>query len=74
MTSLLRWNDTNRYEPTLFIGSENDDGHHLRDTNGWPYSVYRRATQIGVSDVVICHGIQNLDDAKQILDRLQCLA
>ncbi len=74
MTSLLRWNDSERYEPDFHIGSENGEGHHRRDTRGWPYSVYRKATQIGVSDVVICHGIQNLGDAKQIAERLQCLA
>lgn len=74
MTSLLRWNDTDRYESTLFIGSETETGGHLRDLSGWPYSVYRQAAQVGVEDIVICHGIQNRGDAEQILERLQCLA
>lgn len=72
--SLLRWNDTDRYLPTLYIGSEGENGEHIQDVSGWPYSVYRKAAAIGVSDVVICHGIQNFDDAVQIADRLQCLA
>lgn len=74
MTSLLRWNDTDRYEPDLFIGSQTETGGHVRNTEGWPYSIYRKAAEIGVNDIVICHGIQNLSDAEQILDRLQCLA
>ncbi len=74
MTSLLRWNDTPRYEPQFYIGSSDENGAHLPNLDGWPYSIYRKAAEIGVGDIVICHGIQNYDDAKQILDRLDCLA
>ncbi len=74
MTSLLRWNDTEDYWADFFIGSEDEGGGHIRGDAGWPYSIYRHAIACGRGDVVICHGIQNLDDAKQILDRLQCLA
>ena len=74
MTSWLRWDDTPDYEPGFHLGSEGDDGEHLRDTSSWPYSIYRRAIAMGRSDMVLCHGIQNLDDAQQILDRLQCLS
>lgn len=74
MSSLLRWDDTPSYEPGFQIGSEGEDGEHLRDTAGWPYSIYRRAIAIGSSDIVICHGIQILSDAEQIKDRLECLS
>lgn len=73
MTSLLRWNDTPRYEDKFYIGSETETGGHIRGTSGWPYSVYRKAAEIGVCDIVICTGIQNLGDAEAIADRLQCL-
>ena len=70
----LRFPDSPRYLDGFHIGSEKDNGEHLRDKSGWPYSIYRRAAQIGVSDIVICHGIQDYNDAEQILDRLDCLA
>ncbi len=71
---MLRWDDTDRYEPGFYIGSELDNGEHTRRCDGWPYSIYRLAAQIGVTDVVICTGIQNYTDAEQIRDRLICLA
>lgn len=56
------------YEPGYFIGSEGENGEHLRSPNdGWPYSIYRMGRENGVSDSVLCHGIQHLDDAKQLL-------
>jgi hypothetical protein len=60
-------NDDGRYDPDFHLGSEADDGRHLRGTSGWPYSIYRRATDIGVTDAVLCCGIQNLADAKALL-------
>jgi hypothetical protein len=72
--SLLRWDDCDDYEPGFFIGSTGDEGEHLRHTLGWPYSVFRRAIAIGRTDIVICHGIQCLNDAKEIKERLDCLA
>lgn len=73
--TVLRWDDCETYEPGFHLGSEGEDGEHLRDPDaGWPYSIYRRACAIGQCDVVICHGIQCRDDAKEILDRLQCLS
>jgi len=72
--SLLRWDDTPRFEPGFYIGSEGENGEHLRDESGWPYSIYRRAGEIGVIDVVICNGIQCLEDARQIKDRIECLS
>ncbi len=74
MASLLRFDDTPRYEPGFLIGSEGENGEHLSNLDGWPYSIYRKGAEIGVGDMVICHGIQVLGDARQILDRLQCLA
>ena len=71
---MLYWNPTDRYEPTLFVGSQGEHGEHIQDASGWPYSVYRKAAQIGVSDCVICHGIQCFDDALEIACRLQGLA
>lgn len=56
-----------RYNPGFYIGSSDDDGGHRRDLRGWPYSIYRQANEIGATDAVLCHGIQNLDDAKQVL-------
>ena len=73
-TSLLRWADTQEsYDDIAFrIGSQDEDGTHRQDTKGWPYSIYRRALALGKCDVVICRGIQNLDDAEQICERLDC--
>ena len=59
--------DVYGYEPGFFIGSEADDGAHKRGTDGWPYSIYRKAAENGVTDVVLCHGIQNIADAKALL-------
>ena len=56
-----------RFEPGFLIGSEGDNGEHQRDEKGWPYSIYRRDDNIGGCDVVLCHGIQSLDDARQLL-------
>ncbi len=56
-----------RYEPGFYIGSEDEDGSHRRDLGGWPYSIYRQAAAVGVIDAVLCSGIQNLDDARQLL-------
>ena len=56
------------YETGYFIGSEGENGEHMRDQDaGWPYSIYRQSNEIGSCDAVLCHGIQNLDDAKQLL-------
>lgn len=72
--SMLRWDDTPRYEQGFKVGSEGDDGSHMRSTDGWPYSVYRMAAEAGATDVVICHGIQSLKDAREICERLQGLS
>lgn len=72
--SLLHWNSTDRYEPKLYVGSEGGNGEHIQDVSGWPYSVYRKAAQIGVTDCVICHGIQCFDDAVEIACKIQKLA
>jgi len=49
------------------LGSEGEEGQHQRGTAGWPYSVYLQNDEIGGCDAVLCHGIQNLDDAEQLL-------
>ncbi len=56
-----------RYECGFYIGSEGENGEHLRDLSGWPYSIYRQGREMGVGDMVLCHGIQQLDDAHQLL-------
>jgi hypothetical protein len=71
--ALFNWEDrpdSTRYAPGFFIGSENDDGSHRRDLEGWPYSIYKKATDIGVTDHVLCHGIQNITDATCLLDAI----
>jgi hypothetical protein len=50
------------------IGSEGDKGEHIRSTSGWPYSIYVEDNEIGGCDRVLCHGIQNLDDAERLLE------
>lgn len=72
--TVLNWGNCENYEAGFYIGSDGDNGEHLRDASGWPYSIYRRASAIGSTDVVICHGIQSLEDATHILERLQALA
>lgn len=68
--AMVNWGKSDRYEDGWFVGSEGDNGEHLRNTTGWPFSVYRKAAQVGVSDQVICHGIQTLDDAVYIANAL----
>lgn len=63
--NLLEWDrkETDQFEPGWFIGSDGDQGEHLRDQGGWPFSVYRKAKALGATDMVLCHGIQDLRDA-----------
>ena len=56
-----------RMEPGFFIGSEGKNGEHQRGTAGWPYSIYRQDNRVGGCDAVLCHGIQSLDDAEQLV-------
>jgi hypothetical protein len=66
--ALLSWPDGGtRYAPEFMIGSEADDGSHMRDTSGWPYSIYREGIKPGVGDMVLCHGIQDIADAQNML-------
>jgi hypothetical protein len=68
MAGTLSWRcDGTRYLPGFFLGSEGDEGEHLRDASGWPYSIYRRGCEAGVGDFVLAHGIQSLDDARALL-------
>ena len=55
------------FEPGFRIGSQGENGEHVRGTAGWPYSIYREANEVGGCDAVLCDGIQNLDDAEQLL-------
>lgn len=60
-------NNTGRYAAGYFIGSTGENGEHLRRRHeGWPFSVYIRAKEVGVTDAVVCHGIQNIGDAERI--------
>ena len=70
-TAILNWpaDTSGRYAPGFFIGAEGDDGEHLRNFNdGWPFSIYRRAAQPGVTDMVLFTGIQNINDAAILLE------
>jgi hypothetical protein len=49
------------------IGSEDENGSHRRGIEGWPYSIYIETDVVGRCDAVLCHGIQSLADAKQLL-------
>ena len=69
--ALLAWDHNDeRHAPGWIVGSTGDDGEHLRDMSGWPYSVYRKGGAPGVSDVCLCHGIQDMDDALELAKRL----
>ncbi len=53
-----------RFLEGYFVGSEGDNGQHLRDSAaGWPYSIYRADNNIGGCDAVLCRGIQDIRDA-----------
>jgi hypothetical protein len=60
----------NRFSPGFHLGSEGENGEHLRDISGWPYSIYRRDDRIGGCDFVICHGIQHREDADTLLQMM----
>lgn len=68
---MLTWpHDGKRYDAGYFIGSQREDGSHSRSTSHWPFSIYRRANEIGVTDVVLCDGIQSHSDAKNLAEML----
>ena len=68
MTNLLSWDKqaTEQFAKGWFVGSEGDNGEHIQDQAGWPYSVYRKSTAVGGCDIVLCHGIQDLRDAEAV--------
>ena len=70
--ALLNWGmqPSDRYADGFHIGSEGENGEHLRDAWSWPYSIYKKATAPGVSDYVLCHGIQCMDDAIALCEML----
>jgi hypothetical protein len=72
--ALLAWDKraSAGYLPGWFIGSEGENGEHLRDTSGWPYSLYRKADPLcaGTPDLCLCTGIQMLDDAQALANLL----
>lgn len=64
---LLQWDHNDeRHAPGWYVGSEDEDGSLRHDEAGWPFMIYRKSGAPGVSDVAICHGIQNLGDAYEI--------
>lgn len=73
--AILNWKDDGvRYDRGFFLGSEGPHGAHKRETDGWPYSIYKRGNQRGVGDNVLCHGIQSLADAEILLAILNARA
>ena len=70
-SDLLEWDHMSQlHAPGWIVGSEGDSGEHIRDESGWPFSVYRKGTEPGVTDVVLCHGIQAKGDAYRIAQML----
>lgn len=67
MMSLFNW-PAGRYAPGFHIGSEGENGEHRRDATGWPFTIYRQAAEIGVTDHCLCEGIQDRADAERILN------
>lgn len=72
--ALLNWQGDNVRHATLWcVGSEGENGEHIPHADGgWPYSVFRMGLQPGVSDYVLCHGMQDLDDAEKLCAMLNC--
>jgi hypothetical protein len=66
--NLLGWDRrvSENFAPGWFIGSDGDNGEHLQEPTGWPYSVYRKNTDVGGVDIVLCHGIQDRRDAEAL--------
>lgn len=54
-------------KPNFKLGSQGENGEHMRGTSGWPFSIYIEANEIGQGDKVLCDGIQNMDDAERLL-------
>jgi len=55
------------------VGSKAEDGRHLTDPHhaeGEDFSVYAKALEPGMSDYVICFGIQSITDAYRIATML----
>lgn len=70
--AIFNWPDDGiRYQRGFSIGSEGQDGEHLRDASGWPYSIFKRGLQPGITDVCLCVGIQDLADAKILLEIIE---
>ena len=67
-SGVLSWDlrTDGRYFAGLHLGSTDENGRHLRDASGWPFSIYVKAREIGVGDMVLCHGIQHEADARAI--------
>lgn len=61
--AMLNWKPSDSYEDGWKVGLQDGDGCHNRGGSGWPYSIYRKSRRIGVTDAVLVHGIQDIDDA-----------
>jgi len=71
--ALLNWGmkPSDRYADGFFIGSEGENGEHLIDASGWPYSIYKKSVEIGANDFVLCGGIQSFDDAVALCEMIK---
>lgn len=70
--AIFNWKDDGvRYQRGFSIGSQDEDGGHVRDASGWPYSIFKRGLQPGIGDVVLCYGIQDPDDARVLLEIIE---
>lgn len=68
--AMIQWGPADWYWNGYEIGSEDEDGSHMRSIEGWPYSIYRKSRQSGVGDMVLCHGLQNMEDATALCEML----
>jgi len=70
--AMLEWdNKSGRYMPGWYIGSEGDNGEHMRTPSlGWPFCIYRQGAEPGVTDMVLCGGIQAFEDAEALANML----
>lgn len=68
----MQWKPNERYANGWFVGGQLKCGSHTREVasehggHNWPFSIYRKAIQPGVTDCCLCEGIQSLADANAL--------
>lgn len=78
MSAILTWAFTpsSRYHDGLSIACETDDGgiEWADLERGASFAIVKKAKEPGATDMMLCGGIQSLQDAKRILAALQATA